>query len=138
MTLVRKIAAVYAVLLALAAATNYVPGLTDAQGRAFGIFELDIYDDALHLASAAWAAIAASLSTQAATRFLQLFGTLYLLDGLMGLAVGSGYLDLGILIYGVQHLPFGFKILANLPHVALGGFAVLAGFTLAPRQEVPA
>src|SRR5262245_43753060 len=59
MTLVRKIAALYAVLLALAAATNYVPGLTDAQGRAFGIFALDIYDDALHLASAAWAAIAA-------------------------------------------------------------------------------
>ena len=138
MTLVRKIAAIYAVLLAIAALTNYLPGLTDAQGRAFGIFELDIYDDALHLASAAWAAIAAYLSTRAATRFLRLFGTLYLLDGLMGLAVGSGYLDLGILIYGVQHLPFGFKILANLPHVALGGFAVLAGFTLAPRQEVPA
>jgi hypothetical protein len=138
MTLVRKIATMYAVLLALAAATNYVPGLTDAQGRAFGIFELDIYDDALHLASAAWAAIAVYLSTRAATLFLRLFGTLYLLDGLMGLAVGSGYLDLGILIYGVQHLPFGFKILANLPHVALGGFAVLAGFTLAPRPEVPA
>jgi len=56
----------------------------------------------------------------------------------MGLAVGSGYLDLGILLSGVQHLPFGFKILANLPHVALGGFAVFAGFTWAPRQEVPA
>jgi len=138
MTLVRKIATMYAVLLALAAATNYVPGLTDAQGRAFGIFELDIYDDGLHLASAAWAAIAAYRSTRAATWFLRLFGTLYLLDGLMGLAVGSGYLDLGILLAGVQHLPFGFKILANLPHVALGGFAVFAGFTLAPRQEVPA
>ena len=136
MTLVRKIAALYAVLLALAAATNYVPGLTDAQGRAFGIFALDIYDDALHLASAAWAAIAAYRSTRAATWFLRLFGTLYLLDGLMGLAVGSGYLDLGIFIDGVQHLPFGFKILANLPHVALGGCAVFAGFTLAPRPEV--
>ena len=64
MTLVRKIAAIYAVLLTLAALTNYLPGLTDAQGRAFGIFALDIYDDALHLASATWAAVAAYLSTR--------------------------------------------------------------------------
>jgi hypothetical protein len=137
-TLVRKIAAMYAVLLGLAALTNYVPGLTDAQGRAFGIFALDIYDDALHLASATWAAVAASRSTRAATLFLRLFGTLYLLDGLMGLATGSGYLDLGILLYGVQHLTFGFKIFANLPHLALGGFAVFAGFALAPWQETTA
>ncbi len=125
-------------MLALAALTNYIPGLTDAQGRAFGIFALDIYDDALHVASATWAAVAAYLSRRASTLFLRLFGTLYLLDGLMGLAFGSGYLDLGILIYGVQNLPFGFKILANLPHLALGGFAVFTGFALAPRQKTTA
>jgi len=134
-TLVRKIAAIYAVVLALAALTNYLPGLTDAQGRAFGIFALDIYDDALHVASAMWAAVAVYLSTRASTLFLRLFGTLYLLDGLLGLAIGSGYLDLGILLYGVQSLPFGFKILANLPHITLGGFAVYAGFALTPQQE---
>src|SRR4029453_17940943 len=133
-TLVRKITTIYAVVLTLAALTNYLPGLTDAQGRAFGIFALDIYDDALHLVSATWAAVAASRSTRASTLFLRLFGTLYLLDGLMGLATGSGYLDLGILTYGVQHLPFGFKILANLPHLALGGLAVFAGFALALWQ----
>lgn len=120
------------------ALTNYIPGLTDAKGLAFGIFSLDIYDDALHLASATWAAVAAYHSSRASTRFLRLFGTLYLLDGLMGLAIGSGYLDLGVLLYGVQNLPFGFKILANLPHVVLGGFAVFAGFALAPRQETTA
>lgn len=138
MTLVRKIAAAYSVVLALAALTNYLPGLTDAQGRAFGVFALDIYDDALHLASATWAAVAAYLSTRASTLFLRLFGTLYLLDGLLGLAIGSGYLDLGVLLYGVQSLPFGFKILANLPHIILGGFAVYAGFALTPRQETTA
>jgi hypothetical protein len=61
--LVRKIAAIYAVLLTLAALTNYIPGLTDAQGRVFGIFALDIYDDALHLASATWAAHACAPDT---------------------------------------------------------------------------
>jgi hypothetical protein len=133
MDVIRLIAVGYAVALTIAAALNYVPGLTDAQGRAFGIFALDIYDDLLHLASAAWAAIAAYLSRAASVSFLKLFGTLYFLDGLFGLVTGSGYLDLGIIVYGWQNLSLGFKILANLPHLALGGFAIFAGFFLAPR-----
>lgn len=135
MDIIRLIAVGYAVALTIAAALNYVPGLTDAEGRAFGIFALDIYDDLLHLASAAWAAIAAFWSRSASVSFLKLFGTLYGLDGLFGLVTGSGYLDLGILIHGVQNLPFGFKILANLPHLALGGFAVFTGFVQAPRMR---
>jgi hypothetical protein len=133
MSIIRWIAAGYAVALALAGLLNYIPGLTDAQGRAFGIFALDIYDDMLHFGSAAWAAIAAFTSRRASVLFFQIFGTLYLLDGLLGLITGSGYLDLGILIYGVQDLPFGFKILANLPHIVLGGFAAFTGFLLARR-----
>ena len=129
----RLIAIGYAVALAFAALLNYIPGLTDAQGRAFGIFALDIYDDMLHVASATWALIAAYWSRQASINFLKLFGTLYCLDGLMGLAIGSGFLDLGIVFYGVLNLPIGFKILANLPHIALGGFAAFAGFVLAKR-----
>jgi len=128
----RWIALGYASVLFLAGMTNYIPGLTDADGRAFGIFALDIFDDLLHFASAAWALTAAWMSRRASIIFLQTFGTLYLLDGLLGLATGSGYLDLGILRYGVVSLPFTFKIFANLPHIALGGFAVFAGFLL-PR-----
>lgn len=126
MTTVRKIAFAYAAILFVVAGLNYIPGLTDAEGRAFGIFALDIYDDLLHLASALWAGTAAFLSTRAARSFLLYFGILYLADGLLGLATGSGYLDLGIINYGIQDLPFGFKILANLPHISLGGIAVLS------------
>ena len=133
MSIIRWIAVAYAIALAIAGLTNYIPGLTDAQGRAFGIFALDIYDDMLHFGSAAWAAIAAFTSRRASVLFFQIFGTLYLLDGLLGLITGSGYLDLGILIYGVQNLPFGFKILANLPHIFLGGFAAFTGFFLSRR-----
>ena len=133
MNLIRRIAIGYAVILGIVTALNYIPGLTDSQGRAFGIFALDIYDDMLHFASAAWAAIAAWVSTRASTIYFKVFGSLYLADGLLGLATGSGYLDLGILLYGVQQMPFGFKILANLPHIALGGFAAFTGFHLARR-----
>lgn len=45
----------------------------------------------------------------------------------MGLALGSGYLDFGIFTTGVLDLPFTFRILANLPHVALGGVALVMG-----------
>lgn len=135
MSLYRWIALGYAGALGLAGLLNYIPGLTDADGRAFGIFALDIYDDLLHFASAGWALVAAWLSRRASIVFLQIFGILYLLDGLLGLITGSGYLDLGILIYGVQTLPLSFKILANLPHIALGGFAVFSGFVL-PKKKL--
>ena len=123
----RTIAFGYFGVLLFAAALNYIPGIADAEGRTFGIFALDIYDDALHLASALWALAAALISKRAAKLFLTLFGALYLADGLMGLGLGSGYLDLGIFTNGVVELPFKFKILANLPHIALGGVALVAG-----------
>ncbi|MDR7147115.1 hypothetical protein [Rhizobium sp. BE258] len=128
MSKLRLIAALYTVALLFAAALNYIPGLTDAEGRAFGIFALDIYDDSLHLASALWAAVAAYLSARASRSFLFYFGLLYFTDGLLGLITGSGYLDLGIVNYGIQDLPVGFKILANLPHLFLGGVAIVSSY----------
>jgi hypothetical protein len=128
MSILRWISVGYLFVLLSAAALNYVPGLTDEQGRSFGIFALDIFDDLLHAGSALWAGIAAFISHKASRNFLFYFGILYFCDGLMGLALGSGFLDLGIINYGIVDLPFGFKILANLPHIALGGIAILSSF----------
>ena len=123
----RATASAYCVILALVAAINYIPGLTDDSGVAFGIFALDAYDDALHAASAAWAGIAALAGRRASRLFCLLFGAAYLGDGLLGLATGSGYLDFGIFNYGVQPFPWLFKVLNNGPHVGLGGIALAAG-----------
>lgn len=127
MSLHRTTAFIYFVILALVAALNYIPGVTDEDGVAFGIFALDIFDDALHAASALWALIAALMSARAARLFLLIFGALYLGDGALGLATGSGYLDFGIFNNGVLDLPFSFKIMANLPHIGLGLVALVIG-----------
>jgi hypothetical protein len=131
----RWIAVVYMLILLSAASLNYIPGLTDAEGRAFGVFALDIYDDLLHVASALWAATAAFTSSRASRIFLRYFGLLYFTDGLLGLATGSGYLDLGIMNHGIVHLPLTFKILANLPHIAGGAFAVFSSVKFASEAR---
>jgi hypothetical protein len=129
MTNLKKLCFGYFGALMAAASLNYIPGLTDANGLAFGIFALDIYDDALHVASALWALAAGLLSHKAARSFLVLFGAAYLGDGIFGFFTGYGYLDLGIFTNssaGIDLSPG--RILANLPHLALGGIALWAGF----------
>lgn len=133
MTALRITSFGFFVVLLAAASLNYIPGLTDDDGLAFGVFALDIFDDSLHVVSALWALVAGMISHRAARTFLLLFGALYSGDGLLGLATGSGYLDFGIFNHGVLDLPFGFKILANLPHIGLGGIAVLSGMFLDRR-----
>ncbi|CRK75518.1 hypothetical protein NIG5292_01566 [Nereida ignava] len=128
MSLLQKISVGYFVVLLAAAALNYVPGITDDQGLAFGIFALDLFDDTLHLASALWALIAAFMGARASKVFLVVFGALYLGDGLLGFATGWGYLDFGIFTNTSDGISFTvFRVLANLPHIALGGVALFAG-----------
>jgi hypothetical protein len=124
----RTVALALGIALTIATLSGLVPGLTDASGRTFGLFRLNAYQNLLHTVSALWAFSAAYVSRSAAIFFLRMFGTLYFLDGLMGLVIGSGYLDLGVLVYGVLDLPLWFKFLTSLPHLVLGGTAALAGF----------
>jgi hypothetical protein len=128
MNRLRLVALLYFLVLLFAASLNYLPFIPVTDGKTLGIFALDIYDDALHLASALWAGLAAWLGARASRTFLLAFGALYFADGLLGLVTGSGYLDLGIVNYGIQDLPVSFKIMANLPHLGLGGLAIIAGF----------
>ena len=128
MSMVQKICFFYFAALMGAASLNYIPGLTDDQGLAFGIFPLDLYDDALHVASALWALIAGLKSRRAARIFLILFGAAYLGDGVFGFFTGYGFLDMGIFTNASLGIDLSLgRILANLPHLALGGFALWAG-----------
>jgi hypothetical protein len=125
MSHLQKLCFGYFVALMIAASLNYVPGLTDENGLAFGIFALDIYDDALHVASAIWALIAGITSYKAARSFLLLFGLAYLADGVFGIFTGYGFLDLGIFTNASLGTDWSLpRLLANLPHLALGGIGI--------------
>jgi Domain of unknown function (DUF4383) len=125
----RLAAAFLAVALLFAALTDYVPQFRDDGGKVFGLFALDIYKDALHVASGIWAAVAALMSRRAARAFLQIFGVLYLADGIMGAFTGSGFLDLSIITEGVRHVPAIIKLLSSAPHLILGVIGVYFGWT---------
>lgn len=125
----RAAAAFLALALLFAAATDYVPQFRDEGGKVFGLFALDIYKDALHVASGIWAAVAALMSQRASRAFLQIFGVLYLADGIMGVFTGSGFLDLSIVTEGVRHVPVIIKVLSSAPHVILGLIGIYFGWT---------
>src|SRR5262245_57472158 len=114
----------YVLLFCWVIATGYIPAFIDQNNMIFGLFKRTWYADGLHLASAIWAAAAALISSRAAWNFFRIFGPLYFLDGVLGLITGSGYLDFGILIYGIQSLPMSTRFFANLPHLVIGGVAL--------------
>jgi hypothetical protein len=114
--------------LLFAAATDYIPAFMDSEGRVFGLFRLDIYKDALHVASGLWA-LASAFSRRSAIFFLRVFGTLYFLDGVMGAFTGSGYLDLSIFVDGIRNVSPTIKILSSLPHLTLGAFGIVVGWS---------
>lgn len=131
--LVRGLGWAYALLFVGVTALGYIPAFLDAQGNLFGLFKLQWWDDALHLGSGLWAAIAAYSSYGATRTYFRIFGPLYFLDGVLGLATGMGYLDLGIILHGPMALPLATRIAMNVPHILIGGIAILAGYVIARR-----
>jgi hypothetical protein len=138
MDLIRVLGIAYFFMFVGVVALGYVPGVNDENGMMFGLFELDLYDDSLHFFSGLWAGISALISRRAAVFYFKLFGVLYFLDGVMGLFIGSGYLDFGVFIYGMLDLDLTTRFFANLPHLLIGGFAIFAGFILSKRASTTA
>ena len=123
--------------LLFAAATDYIPAFIDSEGQVFGLFHLDIYKDAFHVASGIWALVAAT-SRRSAVFFLRVFGTLYFLDGVTGVFTGSGYLDLSIFIDGIRNVPAMIKFLSSVPHLVLGAIGIAVGFSPWRSERVAA
>jgi hypothetical protein len=131
----QSFALAYAALFLFVVAIGYLPGLTDGSGQLLGLFRIELIDDALHLGSGIWAALAAYSSARAATLYFKLFGSVYGLGGVIGLLFGQGFLDGGIFTKGPTALDLATRVGANLPHLVIGGTAVLIGFVLSRRYR---
>lgn len=134
-SLIQKLAWLYAILFTITGSLRHIPFLNDHQGNTMGIFVLEWYDDLLHYGSGVWAAVAAVKSTKASINFFKIFGIIYGLDGVMGFFLGQGYLDLGIFTKGYLALDWGFKFWANIPHITIGATAVYIGFVLSKKYS---
>jgi hypothetical protein len=136
--LVQKLAWAYAALFLFVVSLGYLPGLTNDAGQLLGLFRIELIDDALHLFSGIWAALAAWISARAAILYFKLFGSIYSLDGVVGLLFGQGFLDGGIFLHGPTSIDFATRFAANLPHLLIGGIAVVIGFVISRRYPARA
>lgn len=130
---IRIFAWIYAALFLTVVALGYIPGLTNADGQLLGLFKIDPVDDIVHLISGIWAAVAAWRSTRASIFYFRTFGTIYSLDAVFGLLFGEGILDAGIIRHGITDLDMATKIATNMPHIVIGGLALIIGFGLSRR-----
>lgn len=123
----------YSLMFYAIAALAYTPGMTDGQGTFANLFQLDTQDDLLHLGSGLWAMLASWHSVKQATLYFRLFGTVYFLDGVVGLTTQRGFLDLGLWMYDYPNISLAANIGANAPHILIGGIAIVVGFFLSHK-----
>lgn len=130
--LLQKWAWVYAALFFTVVLMGYVPVVT-VDRVMLGVFKIDLLDDILHLTSGMWAMWAAWHSTRQSVLYFRIFGTLYCLDGIFCILVGRCLLDLTFFTQTVGITDIGIRILANAPHVLIGGIGMYLGFAASRR-----
>ena len=135
---IQKIAWIFAVFFALSVAMAYIPFIRDDDGRIFGFFRLDFAGNLLHVLSGLWAVAAAWHSRTASLYYFRIFGTAYLLDGLVGIVMGKAYLNLNLFNPNTDPVADMFtRVVLNTPHVVIGGTAVFVGFVLSKKLSGP-
>lgn len=129
----QKVSFIYALGFFFVVSLKYFPGVLDDQNQMFGLYHIDLIDDVLHSFSGIWATYAGFKSYNSTLFYFRTFGTIYFLDGLLGLITGYNYLNLHIFLK--DHGPVeGFtRIGVNAPHILIGGGLMLFGFFLYKR-----
>lgn len=112
----------------------HTPGLSDADGRLFGLFKIDPIDDFVHLLSGIAGALIAWRWTRAIPAYFIVVGVLYDLDAVVGMTMSRGLLDLSVFKLGPGGPDFSVtNWLLNLPHIVLATLALVIGIAAAKR-----
>ena len=100
---------------------DYVPGIMDANGLMFGLFQMTSIVDLGHLGAGTLAVIGALISARAARVYFWVLGVWYLID---------------VVTYFAGHLhkiPLTKNILVNMPHILI----FIAAFWIASTVSLP-
>ncbi len=126
-SLLQKIAYLYGISFFLVIVLAFIPGLTDENGKIFGLYRNVTANHVLHALSGIWALYAASKSEKSTLFYFRVFGILYFLDGLSGLLTGYNFLNLHFLTKELAIIAAK-RLAANTPHMLIGGIAIFLGF----------
>jgi hypothetical protein len=120
-------------------AISHWPGLTDAQGKLLGLFQIDPVDDVFHLFSGLLAAIAAATSHKWSVRYFKYVGIPYGIDAFVGLFFSTQFLNGDVFTKPLGGVDFStHNLLNNLPHIAILVTMLWIGFWLSKRVKAKA
>jgi hypothetical protein len=121
-TTIQKCAWGFAALFLGVYLLDYVPGIMDANGLMFGLFQMTRIVDLGHLGAGALAVIGALISARAARIYFYVLGIWYSID---------------VVTYFFTHLnkiPLVKNVLVNMPHILI----FIAAFWIASTVSLPA
>lgn len=136
---VQKLALIYGLSFFFIVLLGYIPAFNGPDRMLFGLFHIQLIDDALHVASGIWALFGAFRSKAAALFYFRWFGLYYTADAFVGFFTGYTILDLLMFNFGanagfsINH--FSHNIAVNLPHFIIGPSALLIGYKLYKKFE---
>ena len=131
---VKLIAWLFVAMFVFLVGMNYMPFLYAENGKLFGSFRLEPIGNWLHVLSGIWAFLAVLHSRAACLFYFRFFGTAYFIDGIVGVATGTAYLNLRFFDpNAVPVAEMGTRLLLNAPHLIIGGAAMIVGFVLYKR-----
>jgi hypothetical protein len=122
--LLRAMAWVYTAGFAFVVTVTHLSIFNDAEGRSFGLFQIDVRDDFVHILSAI-AGFAVAASGRWIIPYFRAVALLYGLDAIVGLLTKQGLLDLTVFTTPWAPPDFGFtNIAVNLPHIVIVAVAI--------------
>lgn len=134
MTLIQKLAWIYAGAFVFIFIISHWPGLTDSEGRLMGLFHIDPIDDIFHLLSGLIAAYVAYTSHKWSVTYFKYAGIPYGIDAFVGHFFSSQFLNGDVFTKELGSPDFGMhNFLANLPHIVIIVTMLWIGFVLSKK-----
>lgn len=135
-SLIQKLAWLYALGFLFVVTISHWPGLTDEAGMLLGLFAIDPIDDIFHLVSGLAAAVVALHSYKWSTVYFKIIGIPYIIDAITSLFFSREFLNLDVFTQGLGGPNFSLSNIAiNFPHVVIALAAFWISFSLAKKEK---